>query len=272
VEGKVTSEKEIHEGIMAFIDILGISRFLTNNTPTSTTDTQRIYRLNKQIKFFNDYLGHHRNFAQDVKADIILNEGGSWNAITYSDNVSIFISGKNAQNPIEQLEKLFGNLLSQLAHFQFDIAWDLEDSGFENFLMKGGLTYGFGYIGDNIVTGPAHLEAYNLEQNNPYPNIVIDKKIFNVLKEGAFKKFLIDDCSGITFIDYLEATSVTDSRLEKFSNFIKKNLNNPNGDVLKKYQWTARYYNYHCKKEKKDKLLISDYDNCDKCFFKDTTV
>jgi hypothetical protein len=264
------SKLSIHEGIMAFVDVLGLSRFLKTNTPISNEDINKIEKLNAQIFFFESSLGHHGRFAKQVREYQTPYEGGDWGALSYSDNVSIFISGVNSIDSIKQLKGLFEILLCQLAIFQYESASDWKNNGFENFLMRGGIAFGYGYISENLVTGPAHLQAYNIEQSDPYPRIVIDQKIFEILDKSELEhKFLIIDCYGTVFIDYLEAWDTGDlQQLLRLREFVSENITKTTGDILLKYQWTARYYNYHCKRHGLMNCLIPNFEISDECFKK----
>lgn len=259
------------EGIMAFVDFLGLSNFLKVNTPISNADNEKIKKLNAHIYFFESSLGHHNHFAEQMKKYQTNYDGGVWGAISYSDNASIFISGEGSKNPKLILTRFFEILLAQLAHFQYKSASDWKYDGFENFLVRGGITHGYGYIGENIVTGPAHLHAYNIEQSDPYPRIIIDKNIFdNIDTTNLERNFILKDCYGAFFVDYLKAFNPDLLRyLEQVRDFILENLRSTNDSIVQKYQWTARYFNYHCYRSNLNDLLIPEFDECDKCFNND---
>ncbi|KAF5083120.1 hypothetical protein DSECCO2_93200 [anaerobic digester metagenome] len=265
---------ECIKGIMAFVDFLGLSNFLKVNTPMSNADNEKIDRLNAQIHFFESSLGHHGRFAEQTEKYQLKYDGGVWGAISYSDNASIFISGEGSENPNLTLTNLFEILLAQLAYSQYESASDWKYDGFENFLIRGGITYGYGYIGKNIVTGPAHLHAFNIEQSDPYPRIVIDKKIFdNIDITRLEKNFIIRDFYGTFFVDYLKAFNPDLLYcLEHVRDFILENLKSTKGSILQKYQWTARYFNYHCHRSNLNDLLIPEFEDYDKCFTKDFNV
>jgi|GEM_PF-1648433 len=262
---------ECIEGIMVFVDFLGLSNFFKVNTPKSNADTEKINRINALIYFFESSLGHHGRFAEQTDKYQTCLDGGVWGAISYSDNVSIFISGEGSENPKLTLTNFFEILLAQLAYSQYECTSDWKYDGFENFLVRGGITHGYGYISKNIVTGPAHLHAYNLEQSDPYPRIVIDKKIFdNIDITNLEKNFIIRDCYGTFFVDYLKAYNSDHLRsLKHVRDFILENLKSTEGSIFQKYQWTARYFNYHCHRSNLNDLLIPEFEDCDKCFKND---
>lgn len=261
---------ECIEGIMTYIDFLGLSSFLKGNTPLSNADAEKINKLNALIYLFEKSLGHHSEFAKQIEEYETEYSGGRWGAISYSDNVSIFISGEESQDPKLKLTYFFNILLAQLAHFQYDSisAWKI--NGFENFLVRGGITYGYGYISDNIVTGPAHLHAYTIEQSDPYPRIIIDKKIFDIIdKTNLVTNFIIKDCNEIFFIDYFEAFSLNLLHYLKYTReFIMENLKRTDVSILQKYQWTARYFNYHCLRYNLNDLLIPKIEDYEGIFGK----
>jgi hypothetical protein len=279
-------DKSIRSGILAFIDVLGFSEFLSRNTPQNEKDEEKISRLNEMIQCYDDFFSYHKSFAFQQKKYINDYDGGEYSVISYSDCISFFISDYPLKNISLQKNQL-GTLIAQLAHSQYEFAsnsrnYELNDSSLklehqDKFLMKGGLIQGYGYVNENLVTGPAQLQSYKFgDKSNIYPRILIQKEIISEskfeLRNNPLIAFQDEDQF---FINYLQI-AIQDNNpdiegLNRIHDFISYNLNFGRyckhcehcRNIVKKYQWTAKYYNAFCEHsslqvERIDSSLITD--------------
>ena len=260
MNAEIQESFELSEGIMVFVDILGYKKFIKNNEP-SITDTPKIKkekldRLERCVYSFNEQFKHHGkfwNYNYPKYSEITVKSY----AISYSDNLSIFIQPSNEN--ITDIDKcsIITAIINQLAWTQYELAVDRWEYNPGNFLMNGGMTFGYGFMNNWLVAGPAHLRAYEISESTQYPRIEIDQIIIDKFSNCFVgTDFLIKDETGRTFINYLiksyDYAHCEIDELQRLSNFIKNNLDLKQSDpkkmdarTYKKYLWSAAYFNYY---------------------------
>jgi hypothetical protein len=81
------------------------------------------------------------------------------------------------------------------------------------FLTRGAVVLGELYHKDNVVFGPALVEAYDIERREPYPRIVVSKAVIDELatyESDPRDKILITDQTGRSIINPFPLPFVTD--------------------------------------------------------------
>lgn len=116
-------------------------------------------------------------------------------------------------------------------------------------LVRGGISQGKLYHRDNIIFGPALIDAYLLESSSAkYPRVVIDGKLIERITGTLF----IKDFDGLDMVDTLGNHFIWShwevineiNILETAKAVIEKKINESvNSDVKEKYQWLKQYYN-----------------------------
>jgi len=211
-----------------YVDLLGVSAMTEARDPQ-----QELIDLDGVLRgSFRDY---HRS--------------SEWIATMFSDLLVI-------ATPADGPEVLSG-LVEQGARLQLDLA-------LKGFFLRGGFSVGLFHDKEDIVFGPALVEAYELEQHRAVnPRVVLSAHATQCL-EGHDAPLLIDQ-DGRAFIDYLapafdNASIDIDSLLRKHRNVIAKHLERHRSDSRQwnKYRWSADYHNMVCERRrpKSPKLLI----------------
>ncbi len=178
--------------------------------------------------------------------------------------IKIFTDNMVVAYPIKgDAEQELDEILDNVSEYQFNLAID-------GLFIRGGISTGDFYINDDIVFGPALLDAHYVEsQIATFPRIIMDDKTVNLLKEHIkyydvapqSEKVLIDS-DGKWFLNYLntifryytecnsqyeferiqyELLMKHKTKLEEMLVTYKDNIR-----VWDKYVWTANYHNYFC--------------------------
>jgi hypothetical protein len=202
--------------IVAYIDILGFTEMIKQTIREDSPETSA-QRLNT---IFNIVANFQRYF------DAIKTKRGLKDncAITMFSDLIVFSQPQSESAGVlamfEALKRLQINMLAR------------------NILLRGSIVFGKLIHNQNIVIGPALINAYNVESKSAvYPRIVIDPKVMNLyvrtkgIIHNAGKRikdldydFTNDDFDGTYYIDYF--------------NFVDDYLQNANSaayyDVMKK--------------------------------------
>jgi hypothetical protein len=235
-----------HECYCAFIDILGFKQLINDcRNPNKEFD---------QIKL-NDLLQKIERAQKKVLVQIKeQSKNSNLKFKVFSDNILLAWP----INTLDDGESEFGFLILLLLKYQLDMA-------LKGFFVRGGFSRGQLFINDDMIFGPALLEAYRLESEvSLYPRIVfsdsVKKDIKIHLKAYATKQdapqdyHIYCDSDNLYFINYLyqyfenfKHAEVQEMLLKHKENIIQ-NLttykNNPK--VLAKYNWLAMYHNFFC--------------------------
>ena len=209
------------ERFIAFVDILGFKEIVKK--ATNNLDYQKV--VSKVL-----------NYIAKVRND---NYYGNWSKYGIFNDVSVFSDSIVISYPCDRSDGdgLF-YLLMDLIHLCFILIRN-------GIFVRGGITVGKVIHDQNIIWGPAFVEAYELENHNAiYPRIIIDKKAIEKGKELYAQKFpydrdgddldkliLLDEDSAY-FLDYLSQYDEFDylqdyfEWLEYIRITIEVNLNN----------------------------------------------
>ena len=128
----------------------------------------------------------------------------------------------------------------------------------KNILLRGSIVFGKLIHKDNIIIGPALVNAYNVESKSAvYPRIVIDPIVVNLylrkdgiiqagrrrIKDFDYEFTFSDDFDGTYYIDYFNCIDdyLTDSESKlyylKMEKLIQKGKNNKDTGIRMKYLW-----------------------------------
>lgn len=228
--------------IVCAIDILGFSQMIINSSKYGYGN-----KLLKDISYL----------INKNKQCIIPNKYSQGKIKIYTDNMIVGF-------PInDDGEEELNEILDNVSEYQFNLS-------LEGLFVRGGVSVGEFYINEDIVFGPALLDAHNTESNLAcYPRIILDDKTVEKLKKyinnynvaPQQNKILIDN-DGQWFLNYLntifkyykectneyEFEKVKLELLHRHKIKIEEmlELNKKNIFVWDKYVWTANYHNYFC--------------------------
>lgn len=228
--------------VVCAIDILGFSQMIVdscNDGYGSQLLREISYLINKN------------------KQCIIPNKYSQGKIKIYTDNMVVGYPIKDDGE--EELDEILENV----SEYQFNLS-------IEGLFVRGGISIGDFYINEDIVFGPALLDAHNTESKLAcYPRIILDDKTVARLQKHInyydaapqHNKILIDN-DGQWFLNYLNTifkyyTECDNEyefervqlglllrhkeKIEEMLNIYKKNIR-----VWDKYVWTANYHNYFC--------------------------
>ncbi|MBK9479641.1 MAG: hypothetical protein IPP56_09545 [Bacteroidetes bacterium] len=221
--------------IVAYIDILGFTEMIKNtvredNPETSSQNLNAIYNI---VANFQEYFNQIRT-RRGLKDNC---------SITMFSDLIVFSQPQSESVGVlamfEALKRLQINMLSK------------------NILLRGSIVFGKLVHNQNIVIGPALINAYNVESKSAvYPRIVIDPKVMNlyVRKNGiihrAGKKIkdldydiTSDDFDGTYYIDYFNfvddylQNSKSSSYYEGMEKLIERGKKSQDTGIRMKYLW-----------------------------------
>ncbi len=206
--------------------------------------------------------------AQELKPAPDLDYTADYYATLFTDNVVLghVIDSKDGESE-------FGHITLLLRLFQLRMA-------LEGFFVRDALTVGDLFMDDNLVLGPALLEAHSIEQTMARDaRIVLSDTVFKIARShlryygppqtAPHYEHILLDSDGKPFLNYLgflfEDGSIED---EESWHYAKQHKQHIEDNLVKhqqalvvwaKYQWLSGYHNYICS-EAKD---IPGYDeNC----------
>jgi len=220
----------------AYFDILGFSEKIQKNDIPFFETYLKV--LEKELAYIKDY---HEHSGFELKI--------------FTDN---FVLGHPWYD--EYGESELGNIFNVLARLQYTFIQS-------NIFIRGAVSMSELYMDENIVLGPALIEAYKLESEKAiYPRIVLDDKVVEVIKKHTRyysepqtspqnKEYLID-IDGQHFINYLydivDHYMDYEKEIEKLiaahRDTVTTNLkaHRENYKLFEKYAWVGRYHNYFC--------------------------
>lgn len=228
--------------LIVFMDLLGFS----NAVNKSVEETDRGANIRNNIASIVNYNVFLKQASEKSCADLGKNQG--LEIMFFSDSIVI---SKNANSIISDKEFLYG------------IVWHCYNIYNNNFLVRGGITYGKLVHEGNKCFGPAMNTAYKLESEKAiYPRIVIDDAALEYLKdENLIKEFIINDKKDkMNYLDVLAQKKFIEDgpdlikygeTLIKLKKIIQANLydkKNCNDEIHKKMRWFRKYFNRTVKK------------------------
>ncbi len=223
--------------VCCFVDVLGFSHHLEdtideegNDNSDKIDDILRAIDMISRIPTKGDkYYGESRQITQ------------------FSD--SIVISFK-----VDDEDQVFFTLME----FMF-ISLELANVGY---LTRGGITWGKLYHTDEIIFGPAMVEAYKLESKKAFfPRIIVNKDLFKIgehfsdkteseMKDALDGILTLDDDNEY-YIDYISKsyTEFNDPKydtilyVEQLRKIITKGMKTSNPTVISKMYWLKNKFN-----------------------------
>lgn len=235
-------DPKLVNSVVCAIDILGFSQMIVDSSRDGYGS-----KLLKEVSYL----------INKNKRCIIPNKYSEGKIKIYTDNMIVGY-------PInDDGEEELNEILDNVAEYQFNLS-------IEGLFVRGGVSVGDFYINDDIVFGPALLDAHNTEsQLACYPRIILDDKTVKRLKKyinyydvaPQESKILIDN-DGQWFLNYLNtifryyrecSNKYEFERIqlelllrhkEKIEEMLEKYKENIR--VWDKYVWTANYHNYFC--------------------------
>lgn len=228
--------------IVCAIDILGFSQMISNSCESGYG--------NKLLREINYLINKN-------KQCIIPNKYSEGKIKIFTDNMVVAYPIKGDGE--EELDEILQNV----SEYQFNLA-------LEGLFVRGGVSVGDFYINEDIVFGPALLDAHHIESTVAcYPRIILDEKTvervqkyINYYDVAPQKGKILIDSDGQWFLNYLstifkyytecnneyEFERVQFGLLLKHKQKIEELLFEYKEDirVWDKYVWTANYHNYFC--------------------------
>jgi hypothetical protein len=220
-----------------YVDLLGVSAMTEARDPQ-----QELADLDAVLRgSFRDY---HRS--------------NEWIATMFSD---LLVLATPAAGP-----EVLAGVIEQGALLQLDLA-------LKGFFLRGGFAVGLFHCMEDIVFGPALVEAHGLEQAEAvHPRVVLSAHATECLR-GQDVPLMVDQ-DGRSFVDYLapafdDTTVDVDRVLDAHRRVVAGKLRRHHADSRRwdKYRWVAEYHNAVCRQRRPDsaKLLI-DVGRTDKRF------
>jgi hypothetical protein len=245
--------------VVAFVDILGFKNLIAN-TSQNDDEARKLLSVLKYIEnvkiendkgYFADYDFREKDFGKEVSV--------------FSDSIVI-------SYPLTKKGALF-LLLMDLIYLQIDMMLN-------GIFIRGGISCGQLYHDDNVLFGPAMVNAYKLESEDAkYPRIILERETIDEAvskpeylshsREEELKWILglLRPCEADNqlFIDILVQQNEFDD-VETYIDWVLKvkeaiecGLKSTDPKVLEKYKWMKEYYNgYVDDGDKKDIFWISD--------------
>lgn len=233
---------QLVNSVVCAIDILGFSQMIM--------DSCRDGYGSKLLKEINYLINKN-------KQCIIPNKYSEGKIKIFTDNMVVGYPVK------DDGEVELDEILDNVSEYQFNLS-------LEGLFVRGGISIGDFYINDDIVFGPALLDAHNTESKLAcYPRIVLDDKTVEKLQKHINyydvapqqNKILIDN-DGRWFLNYLNTifryyTECNNEyeferiQLELLLRHKEKteemlSIHKENTRVWDKYVWIANYHNYFC--------------------------
>lgn len=232
-------EKTYERRIVAFIDIMGFKNHI-NKTERDPKYAKKLLEVMQGIV--------------EIKND---NDKGILGLKKYGKEVSIFSDCIVISYPLSFEGGLF-HILIDIVHIQIELL-------FSDVILRGGISIGDIYHKDQIVFGPAMVEAYYLESKiAKYPRIVLknktiidgiletlpDRHTIEMESEYISSLLKVDKKDNICYLDILSQSDEFDEIevyfefLDKLKSIIETELKtNIDGRVVEKYKWLRKYYN-----------------------------
>ncbi|EAR66228.1 hypothetical protein B14911_10852 [Bacillus sp. NRRL B-14911] len=221
---------QYEQRIIVFIDILGFREHIIK----TTKDPSYFLKMRNTLNFISDLKSER--FEEDVREITV-----------FSDSIVI-------SYPVEYPGSVF-LLLLDVIHIQLEMMAN-------GILMRGGIAVGDLCHKDNIVYGPAMVEAYELESKSAiYPRVIISEEAFacavkfptNSPEEDIdwIGGLVNKDWDGHWYVDFLSQRQEVDHDYLYYTALytirslileeIEKNQKKPN--VRMKYEWLKNYFN-----------------------------
>lgn len=235
--------KHYQQYMVAFLDIIGFQDWIDGSIK-NTHEVNNIYNTLIQIRNNADVLRKISKLPNPVDLNKL-------QILAFSDTIIITCPFEN------QIDDYFHNMSFMVMLNQIYLIA-------QNSFIRGAITTGSCLHEDNVIFGPAYVDAYQTEKFANWPRVVIHPDVIKDLSKNflsSFKKsYLLQDDSGIWFLDYLTCMWILWSQNPKISMFkpladmylthrnaIKRAVASEKVDkdlnLLTKYSACARYHN-----------------------------
>ncbi len=244
--------------VVLFVDILGFKNIINSTVNSNGTDNEQ------QIEnVYNTFLSI--NDLYDInKKDNFIQENVS--ITQFSDSLVISFL-------VKELGEIFWNIF-----FLQLLSMRLISHGI---ICRGAISYGKLIHNDNIIFGPALIDAYNAELNNAkYPRIILEESIITLAAEHhsdhhlpiheveAIFDIVSEDNDGLFYIDYFgKALENLDDPyydppgyIEQIRNVIIAGLKIDGSGVKEKYEWMKNKFNELVNEIKENDLSNFDFE------------
>ncbi len=166
---------------------------------------------------------------------------------------------------------------SEIFFTLIELKWMIMRLISHGFLCRGALAYGKLFHTDQMVFGPALVEAYEIESKAAlYPRIILSKEIIEIAGRNYNKRshssksemeyveaLLKEDTDGMYYIDYfLGAQSELDEPyygfpeyIDKVSDVVRSGIGSPKPEIRIKYKWMQKKINEVIKMGKKEEWM-----------------
>lgn len=243
--------------IVCFIDILGFANIIKRTTKPTSSINFDLQNIVNALEFV------HRHFAE-----LNLDYGGMIQLSQFSDSIVISFTMKNKRESIAIFKNIKYVQVELLSQFKI--------------LMRGGIVIGEIIHKNDLLLGPAMIDAYILESKCAMsPRIVIDPKVSyyyrKELKElstlGIKEDEIIisKDFDGTSYIDYFNFYDIDfflnakpEAYFTTICEIIRDNVNSSDISIRVKYLWmrnklkNSLFYNQDIKYKNIYKRIVTD--------------
>jgi hypothetical protein len=239
------AQPSLKNSYCVFLDVLGFTQMVqasfAGGDPAPLFDA--FYRIAKaEIARLN---GNH--FEPDARL---------WDLKVFTDNIVLGYPLFSHDGEAE-----FGFVVERVAEYQLAMA-------LEGFFIRGGFAIGPLFMDENIVYGPAVLEAYKAESEHARdPRIVLSRGVYSKVmshmeyfanpEDSPQNRVLLVDRDGQAFINYLDqlilesadGLEVAWHELRTHKDRVEHNLAKfrDKPAIWSKYYWVANYHDYFCR-------------------------
>lgn len=225
---------EYEDRIVVFLDVLGFSNFTNYTGTTQINQDKKVENVNKYLEMLHKFFKSENAIAPSRKVT------------SFSDSIVVSINVKDIEDFDFELLEIYYLLINSIR---------------KGFLLRGSIVYGKLIHTDDIVFGPALVDAYDKETKiAKYPRVIIDDAIVSDLNElqndktREHRNFIQYDNDGLYYIDIFNDLS---SRLDNYrqhaqfllayTDILLSILNNPK--LEEKTTWLkeklSHYFDYY---------------------------
>ncbi|NVO84278.1 hypothetical protein [Hymenobacter terrestris] len=227
--------------VVAFIDILGFSDFVRTNK-ASTEGFQTIYTALKEIQ--DEFNNLDDEYSEEAKNYLSVDP----QSITASDSIILSRRADEKGGIYYMLSACADAIHTLIRH---------------GFLCRGAVVLGDLFHKENLIFGPAYLQAVESEKTANYPIIKFSENLFKLANQhpgpansGDWEEdFIKEHCKQMADGSYyLNYFTDYDSRYgpgeggasihyENLRKILEQGVANQNPGVFEKYRWAAEQYN-----------------------------
>jgi hypothetical protein len=246
--------------IVLFLDILGfkkiIEKTVSNSDKVEVEVVKETFFLIQTIKeMVEDAHGNSKKSSRMISQ--------------FSDSIIVSFNVTD----LKEIPRLFYDLLRLISKL---VA--------RGMLCRGAISYGLLYHKDNLIFGPALVDAYETEsQGSIYPRVILDKTVLDVMRmnysleathkyrliifEANVQSYLKVDTDDKFYLDYFSGLAMffeNDQLLDVYKNLrqmIIKGLKNKSPNINIKFGWMRNKFN-------KIPVFFEDLDRDEDLFFK----